>query len=220
MPTVSTTSVSPSQRPMRMPVNRQIGILGVLPSVGIDAPHSVAVAFAEHRDAPRGYEDLHRVVRDQHPTRHAVRQAVIENQLRSPGAILGEQEVDLRFGRRRPRRLLAAFPAPLVRDVGHPDAAEVRQLGERAPVGRARLRVGRRCGDGGDDRSQKASREGWQTSSRSHGFAPNLTRRPCCAQRARALRSMSAGKSATVARAVSSSHSRSAAMPRSPCRSG
>jgi hypothetical protein len=87
-------------------------------------------------------------MRDQHPARHAVRQAMIQDQLRAAGAILGKQKVDLRFGRRRPRRRFVALLAPLIRNIRYPNAAPIGQLRELGPVRRARLGI-RRPREGG-----------------------------------------------------------------------
>jgi hypothetical protein len=68
----------------RMAMQRQIAIFRMLTAVKVDPPHPVAVDFAEHADAAGRCKQLKRIMRDQHPARHAVRQAMAEDEKGPP----------------------------------------------------------------------------------------------------------------------------------------
>jgi hypothetical protein len=92
----------------------------------MDPPHAVAVAFAEHGDAARRRQHLHRIVRDQHPARHAVRQAMAEDEKRPSRLLLGDQPLNLRQNLRLPGRHIRRFLAKLILDIWKPHAVEIR----------------------------------------------------------------------------------------------
>ena len=109
--------------PDRMAVQRQIRVLGMRTAIRIDSPHPVAVDFAQHGDAAGGHQKFKRVVRDQHPAWHAVRQTIVEHQERPAGLFLVNHVLDLRQDIRLPGRHVRRFLPLLVSDVRKPYAA-------------------------------------------------------------------------------------------------
>ena len=73
-PTVSTTSVSPSQRPIEVPWNFEIRIVGQRSAVGVDVPH-LLVRLDHDGDLAGRQQELHRIGLA-HDAGHAGRQAV------------------------------------------------------------------------------------------------------------------------------------------------
>jgi len=72
------------------------GPFGVRTSIHIDSSHSVAIDFAQHGDATGGDQKFKCIVGHQHPARHAVRQAMAENEERAACLFLGNHMLDLR----------------------------------------------------------------------------------------------------------------------------
>ena len=96
---------------------------------------------------PGREQKFQRVMCDQHPAWHRLRQAIHEQPLRIPAFLVGLELRDLRGGRLVPGNGVALNTPPLVRYIGRPDAAPVREAGERRPV----LGLGRRIEDGAGD---------------------------------------------------------------------
>jgi hypothetical protein len=106
-----------------------VSITSVTP-VHVDSPHPVAVDLAQHGDAAGGGQKFKRIVRDQHPARHAVRQTVAQHQERAPGFFLGNQVLDLRQNIGLPGRGILRFLALLVPYVGNPYPVEIGRFGK------------------------------------------------------------------------------------------
>ena len=130
--------------PDRMTVEGGVGNCRMAAAIGIDAADAVAVGFAKHGHASRREQDLHGVVGDQHPGRVRFGKAIGKDQRRTAGFFLGEHVFDLLGGNLVPWRRVGFDLLVLIRDLGIPDAAPVRQFADIGPVLGRRRRVDHR----------------------------------------------------------------------------
>ena len=138
-PTVSMTSVSPSNEPMEWPNQRRIQLRGMLAAVHEDLPEAVDVPFVELEDVRRR---LVRVVLDEAPrvrlaTHDTLRHAV---EIRVVGLLA---RIAQRLGRREDRHLARLQPAVTLH-VAHGGAADPEPVEVDLPVRQARRRPARR----------------------------------------------------------------------------
>ena len=120
-----------------MAVKAGIGIVRMRPAVGVNAAQAIAVALAKQGHPARRDQQLECIVGDQHVARHAGRKAVIDDRERPARLFFRVHMFDLLGNLRIPRRRIRALLSDLIADDRRPNAAEVRQLGERLPIAQA-----------------------------------------------------------------------------------
>ncbi len=149
-------------------VEGQVGIVRMAAAVGVDAAQAIAVHLAQQGDAAGGVQHLKGVAGDQHQAGHALRQAVQIEVVRVARLVVGVHPGGDARGVRRPRRRRLGELRHLVGQVGGPDAAPVRQLGQGRPGGGGR-RPRRRAGGQGRARERRGEDQGGE-----HGGAARV----------------------------------------------
>ncbi len=127
--------------PDRVAMKTGVRISRMRPPVGVDAAQPVAVALAEQRHASRRDQQLEGIVGDQHVARHAGRKAMIDDGKWPSGFLFFVHVLDLFGNLRRPRRRVGLLLRDLIADDRSPNAAEVRQPGERLPITQGGRRI-------------------------------------------------------------------------------
>ncbi len=111
-------------------------------------PQPIAVALAQQGHAPGSEQDFEGIVGDQHPARHARREAVIDDGKGAAGVLFRIHMRHLLRNQRFPGRWIGLLPGHLIADHRRPYAAPVGQLGQCLPIrrrgGRDDIGVGRR----------------------------------------------------------------------------